>query len=84
MATFFVSYDLRAPGQDYKPLWARLTLLRGKRVLESVWAVPWAGTASQLFATLGPLLDANDRLIVINAADAGWSDTVLADPSKVA
>ena len=32
-----ITYDLRAPGQDYEPLYAELKRLEAWRVLESVW-----------------------------------------------
>ncbi|HYO56559.1 hypothetical protein [Archangium sp.] len=83
MALFYVTYDLRAPGRDYRRLGDRLMQLGGRPVLESVWAVKLDATARQLFDDLRGYIDQNDRLLVINSADSAWTTNTLADPNKL-
>lgn len=71
MKLFYVSYDLRVPGQDYPKLIERLTSLGARRVLLSMWALRGNYTTAGLRDTLKAYLDSNDRLVVVESAD--WS-----------
>lgn len=73
MKLFFISYDLRIPGQDYPKLIDKLTTMGAKRVLLSMWALRGNYTAGGLRDMLKDYLDSNDRLFVVESADwAGW------------
>jgi hypothetical protein len=73
MKLFFISYDLRIPGQDYPKLIDKLTSMGAERVLLSMWALRGNYTASGLRDTLKDYLDSNDRLLVVeNANWASW------------
>lgn len=72
MPVYLVSYDLRAPGRNYTPLYSQLKRL-GLRALESVWLVQAEQTAPQLHDALHTYLDRNDGLLVAEIdIDADW------------
>lgn len=76
MRTLCVNYDLYRPGQDYSELITRLKSYPSWwRCLKSTWLVRAPLTHAQLRDELLPLLDANDRLLVIDVTgDArAWS-----------
>ena len=75
-----VSYDLNRPGQQYEHLLNTLEHeLHGRRVLLSQWAVRSKGDARTLLAHLRPsLIDANDRLIVMDRDSLDWAGINLA------
>jgi hypothetical protein len=80
---FYVTYDLKKPGQNYPELWKRLTELGGVRLLESVWLLIGddASSAAGLRDILRHHIDRNDRLLVVTG-EAAWVN-LMADPSKV-
>lgn len=74
MARFVISYDLITPGKNYDALWAELGRLQAKRVLLSQWAGRINATsASHLRDHLRQYIDANDRILVMDADSADWA-----------
>jgi membrane glycosyltransferase len=73
MAKFVISYDLLAPGRNYDALWAELRRLQTKQVLYSQWAGRINGTAAQLRDHLRQFVDANDRILVMDADGPDWA-----------
>ncbi len=74
MAVYMVSYDLRAPGRNYQPLYDDLKSVDSVRALESVWLIDVAQTASQVRDALLKHLDANDGVLVLNIpVGSGWA-----------
>lgn len=80
MATLLVAYDLDKPGQDYGVITDKLRSFGAWwHHLDSTWLVCVEMTPAQLRDQLRPLIDANDKLLVIDithrsAAWAGLSD----------
>lgn len=71
---YLITYDLRAPGQDYQQLIARLESLGAVRNLASTWTVYRRNTsASDLYTDLWRFMDSNDLLLVVRFDDwRGW------------
>jgi hypothetical protein len=75
MNNLFISYDLKAPGQNYEQV---ITAIKGlgswAKVQYSLWYVTSAYTAKQAAESVRRAQDANDTLIVIDASnnDAVW------------
>lgn len=71
----FISYDLRSPGQGYtRVIEAIKELGPWAKVQESVWYVNASMTAEFAAKRVWSEMDANDRLIVVDATnnDAYW------------
>lgn len=69
MAILFVTYELNAPGRDYKTLYDYLktfTYCRGteKKRLESSWLLDTSKTAATVRDEMIKLMDSNDVLFV--------------------
>jgi len=63
-----ISYDLRDPGQNYDKVIERIKQLGSwAKIHYSFWYVNSASTASQAVDFLTPVLDANDRVYVVDA-----------------
>ena len=75
MPVYVVSLDLARPGPHYERLWNILGHeLQGRRVLLAQWAVRSEGNARALLAYLRPaLIDANDRLLVMDRDSLDWA-----------
>ena len=75
MPVFVVSYDLNRPAQQYERLQNVLEHeLQGRRVLLAQWAVRSNWNARALLAYLRPaLIDANDRLLVMDRDSLDWA-----------
>lgn len=72
MTTYIVSYDLNAPGQQYKPLIEYLeSLPNWWHHLDSTWVVVTPLSPAELRDTIGAFLDANDELLVVKSAGVG-------------
>lgn len=82
MKKVFISYDLRAPGRNYKELYDKLQSMGAIRVLESLWAMRTSLGPAALRDTLTPLLDSNDGLIVVRVGASAWRNA-LTPPSRV-
>lgn len=66
MAVFIISYDLRKPDFDYKPLYAALDKIGAKHLQDSVWGVRKDNTAEQVWDYLWQFMhNERDRLFVI-------------------
>ena len=78
MACYIVTYDLRVPGRDYKPVyeflkshgtWAKIT--------ESAWAIVTTKSAKTIRDELKALVDSNDRIFVVKSGvEAAWSNSI--------
>jgi hypothetical protein len=84
MNMYSVSYDLIAPGKDYAPLWARLRELGAVRVLESQWVFRNAARVGAVRDDIARYIDANDRLLVIDATNGQFAWQNLKADIKVA
>jgi len=72
MATYMVSYDLKAPGKDYKELIDYLKSLDNWwHNLGSTWVVVTSMTAVQLRDAINKHIDADDRVLVVKSAGEG-------------
>jgi len=72
MATFIVSYDLRAPGRDYTSLFTAIkSYNRWAHPLESVWAIVTDKSAVDVRDHLWSYMDANDGLLVVGSSHVG-------------
>jgi CRISPR/Cas system-associated endoribonuclease Cas2 len=66
MAVFLISYDLRKPDFDYKPLYAALATMKAKHVQDSVWGIDTNWDAAKVFDTLWQHMhNEKDRLFVV-------------------
>jgi hypothetical protein len=69
----FVSYDLDAPGQNYNRVIAAIQALGDAvRVHQSLFYVKTILSTKDAEARVWAAADSNDRIIVIQAADAWW------------
>jgi len=59
-----VSYDLRNPGRNYKPLYDLLERMGGYWILESVWYVNASYTPVSLRDALRTVVDSSDGIFV--------------------
>lgn len=77
----FVSYDLIAPDKNYEAVTKAVKALGSwAKVHKSFWYVKSEFNAAQARDHLKKHIDANDKIIVINANDAAWNQL----PDKVA
>jgi hypothetical protein len=66
MAVFLISYDLRKPDFDYKPLYAALDTIKAKHVQDSIWGVDTISSAEVVFDYLWQRMHSEkDRLFVV-------------------
>ncbi len=75
MATHLVTYDLNAPGRDYTALYDAIkTATYWAHPVESVWLIVTDLTPVEVRDNLTAIMDANDRLMVINVTSdaAAW------------
>jgi hypothetical protein len=81
MANFFVSYDLNGKAPTHEQMDEHLKKL-GKcvhRVLETVWYIRSGKTKEQMYQYVNGFVSANDRVLVIEAADCTWRNLLVAD-----
>ena len=72
---YAINYDLKAPGRDYSGLYEAIKKLGGWwHHLESTWIVLTQKTSSQVWDALGPFVDKNDFMLIIEVRDDvnGW------------
>lgn len=82
MAVWMVNYDLRAPGQNYEPLYAALKSVPYAHVLDSFWLIEADGPASRIRDLLKNIMDKNDGLVVIEfTPPADWALSGINQPS---
>ena len=78
---YLISYDLVAPGKDYKPLWKALADLGAVRILDSEWLTTRTGTTPLNLANhCLQFMDRNDRIFVTEVPDNYAYRSLLADP----
>ncbi len=78
---YLVSYDLLAPGKDYKPLWEALGRLGAVRVLDSQWTLNHHNTTPlEIAQYLERTMDSNDRLLVNEMPDNYAYKNLIAKP----
>jgi hypothetical protein len=84
MALYLVTYDLKVPGQDYPALTQALNSMAAKRILLSTWLLRRENTTTtELRDYFWKVMDANDRLLVMEwAGQAAWMRPMF-DPMKV-
>lgn len=84
MALYLISYDLMAPGKDYKDLWAGLRGINAARILESEWLTRREGTTPIGLANYAlRFMDANDKIFVTEVPNNFAYRLLLADPNTV-
>lgn len=78
MPAYIVTYDLRAPGRNYEPLYERLRVYpKWAKVTESTWIVATGWTAAQVRDDLLNHIDLNDRIFVLKSGTEGaWRNTI--------
>jgi hypothetical protein len=75
---FFISYDLNGPRPTHAEMDKHLAKAGAVRVLETVWHMK-GQTKEAVFAYVDQLLSQNDRLLVIDAADARFRNLLVPD-----
>ena len=69
MASVLITYELLSPEKkDYRPFFQELEA-SGRRVLPAAWITKKATAKEDVVKTLWPLLDQQDRLLVVEIAD---------------
>lgn len=86
MANFIVSYDLNGPRPSHAEMDEHLATLNANvgRVLETVWYVGYTGTLNALYDHVKSILGTEDRLLVVEASDAIFSNLLVNDESLLA
>ncbi|HET6388102.1 hypothetical protein [Hyphomicrobium sp.] len=81
MSKMLASYDLRKPGRNYQPLYARLDAWGAKRVLESVWILTANASPEEVGNDLLAYMDVSDGLLVVGLdGSAAWSNVQNPNP----
>lgn len=79
MWTYFITYDLRKPGQDYHNLYKEIKKLgTWTHPVESVWFVRAPYTESTIRNRLSDHIDSNDILIIAELKPGMWASSNLA------
>lgn len=73
MAILLVTYDLKAPGRNYQPVWTYLQSFTHCKGLESVWVLDTILDVAQVRDALNGLIDTNDRTFVCRIANRDWA-----------
>ncbi len=82
MALYLISYEIAEnEGFSYEALWTRLKALTAAKILPSGWALADnIGRASDIYAEIAPLIQRNDRLLVLEVTrDAQCHQLLIAD-----
>ena len=82
MALYLISYEIAEDGAfDYEGLWDRLKTLGATKILYSEWALTDnIGKASDIYNEIIPLIQENDRLLVLEVTqDARYRKLLLSD-----
>lgn len=77
MPSYMVSYDLRAPGRNYQPLYDALTNAKAVKALQSLWFLDDPKPSTQVRDILRGLVDANDGILVIEITNSNWATVQL-------
>ena len=76
MANYFVTYDLYDPGQNYEAVEKAVQQCGDAgKVLQTVWYLSSAMSGEQIRSKVWSAMDANDRLLVIEARMA-WGQNI--------
>lgn len=66
MSVLLISYDLRKPAFDYRPLYAELATLKSKHVQDCVWGIRTDDSPERVFDQLWKKMHSErDRLLVV-------------------
>lgn len=65
MAILLVTYDLKAPGRNYQPVWDYLETFDHCKGLESVWLLDTTESAATVRDELTTKVDGNDKIFVV-------------------
>jgi hypothetical protein len=65
MSVLLVTYDLRAPGRNYAPVWAYLGGFTHCKGMESVYLLDTNVTPETIRDALRGMVDSNDRVFVV-------------------
>jgi len=82
MALYLISYEIAEnDGFEYDALWTRLKALSAAKILPSAWALADnIGRASDIYEEIAPLIQENDRLLVLEVTrDARYDKLLIAD-----
>lgn len=72
---FFIAYDLDAPGQDYRKIEAAINQCGDAiKIQLSLYYVKSKHTQAEIITHCWKAMDKNDRLLVIDAANATWEN----------
>lgn len=77
MANFIVTYDLNGPYPSHQDVDQLLRELGASRVLETVWWVPWNGSAAGLRDRVMTILQNEDGLMVCKASALAWNSLLV-------
>ena len=74
MAIYLVTYDLKAPGRNYQPVYDYLNRFTRCKGLESVWLIQATLSAEQIRDALRAVVDTNDVVFVLQVTqEAMWA-----------
>ena len=73
MAVYLISYDLRAPGRDYEPLYKAIKATTHCHAMDSAWLVDVNQTPIQLREAVESWVDANDVVLVTRFRSPDWA-----------
>lgn len=65
MSVLLVTYDLRAPGRNYQPVYDYLRRFTYCKDMESVWFLDTSVTTREIRDQLQTLVDGNDKIFVV-------------------
>ena len=65
MSVLSITYDLKAPGRDYKPLYDAIKTYTGCHALDSCWLIDTQKTTEQVRDHLNGKVDGNDEIFVV-------------------
>jgi hypothetical protein len=82
MAHYIASYDLHNQ-RHYQPVWNELESMGATRLLESLWVLTSALTASQIRDRIAKAADSDDSVAVIELKPGSYWGTVRARPHGV-
>ncbi|WP_298809687.1 hypothetical protein [uncultured Sphingomonas sp.] len=68
MSILLVTYDLKAPGRNYQPVWDYFKQYNRCKDLESVYLIETDKLPATVRDELGKLIDANDKIFIVKLA----------------
>lgn len=73
MAIILVTYDLKAPGRDYAPVYSYLRRYTHCKCMESVWLLDTSSSCKQIRDDLKLIMDSTDVVFVSKLATKTWA-----------